>query len=76
MAKQLDVLIQDFKDGLADFVNASPLTLEIKRLAIYEYMDKVTKISTAFIAQERAKEKAESGKVNDAQSDKEPQDTK
>lgn len=76
MAKQLDVLIQDFKDGLAEYVNSSPLTLEIKRLVMHEYMDKVTKISTSFIAQERAKEKTESEKLNDAQIDPESQNTK
>ena len=76
MEKQLDVLIQDFKDGLAEYVNASPLTLGIKRLAMYEYMDKVTKISIAFIAQERAKEKARSDKSKDVQSDPEQQNTK
>jgi len=59
MTKQLDVMIQDFKEGLADYVNASPLTLEIKRLVMFEHLDRVSKTSVNFIAQERAKNKVE-----------------
>jgi len=62
MAKSLNLLLQDFEEGLVDYINNSPLPIKAKILCIKDVLPEMVQGNTQSITRERAKLKAEEEK--------------
>jgi hypothetical protein len=62
MEKSLNLLIQDFEDGLIAYVNSAPIPIKSKLSALNSLIGPLTQANISSNAQERAKLKTEEKK--------------